>query len=31
LTVIKSRFIFPDFYSIVHVKSIMVFTFLISR
>jgi hypothetical protein len=31
LTVINSRFIFPDFYSIVHMQSIMVFTFLISR
>ena len=31
LTVINSRFIFPDFYSIVHIQSIMVFTFLISR
>ena len=27
---INSRFIFPDFYSIVHIQSIMVFTFLIS-
>ena len=31
LTVINSRFIFPDFYSIVHIQSIMVFQFLISR
>jgi hypothetical protein len=30
LTVINSRFIFPEFYCIVHIQSIMVFTFLIS-
>ena len=31
LTVIKSRFTLPDFYIIVHIQSIMVFMFLISR